>query len=341
MTLKKLALMGLLALLAVLFTHFYMDTTYMLPQSQVSFHARLMITSPFVYRLLIPYVLGWVLPAGWLDAFSLKFAFSVASVWLTLYLMPAFTRRLCGLELKGARALALLGLVMAILVCHYCLPRPFMFYYIYDLPAIPFYMVAFLLLTRQVGVLSLAGVAFLLVASVNRETVVIALCHALAWHLVQLAQSAPPAQGGASCWSVWRPLLWQSAVALGLMALIRAFISHQIQAAGDGNAAFMEGEHIRVLINIQRVLTQDLHARALLLFGCGALVWLPWGLMYMPRVLRWVALSSLPPMLLLLVVGNMVELRIYGEFVPVLAVGLYAVLAALVARFRPGTAAAT
>jgi hypothetical protein len=305
-----------------------------------------MTTSPFVYRLLIPYSLGLVLPAGWLDAYSLKYLFAAGSVWLTLYLMPAFARRACGLELTGLRAVALLATVLLVLVCHYCLPRPFMFYYIYDLPAIPFYMAAFLLLTRQRASLTWSGIAFVLLASLNRETVVIAVFHALAWHAAQLRPQTGVQLGGQTAearsrFSQIKPVLIQSSLAVGLMVLLRMLISHGIKAAGDGNAALMEGDQIRVVANIQRVLAYDLHARALLFFGAGALAWLPWGSRYFPKALKLMTLASIVPLLILLVVGNMVELRIYSEFVPLLGLGLYLTLAALAGKFRAGAKATT
>jgi hypothetical protein len=329
-----------LALLAALFAFAYLQSAYLLPQSQVSFHARLMTTSPFVYRLLIPYSLGLILPTGWLDSDSLKYAFAFASVFLTLYLMPSYARRMCGLVLSGPSVMGLQLLAMVVLVSHFCLPRPFMFYYIYDLPAIVFYLAAFLLLTRQARRLSWSGVAFLLLASLNRETVVIALFHALAWHVAQgPSHRAAVSTGGASRWAAYKPVLLQSAVAVALMVLLRGVVSHVIQAAGDGSAAFMERDQIRVLINIKRVLAYDFHARALLFFGCGAVAWLPWGVRRWPRELKLVAWASVVPMGILLVVGNMVELRIYSEFVPVLALGLHLTLARFFGKFRGEPAA--
>jgi fumarate reductase subunit C len=69
------------------------------------------------------------------------------------------------------------------LLAHYIAPRPYMFYYIGDLPAVPLYMACFLLLTRSHQAISTPTLWLLWVAFLNRETVVIAAFHALAFHL--------------------------------------------------------------------------------------------------------------------------------------------------------------
>lgn len=307
------AYLVLTLVLSAAFGLWYLSTAFLLPQSEVSFHARLMTTSPFVYRLLIPYTLGLVLPLGMLDSAALKLGFAVASAWATFLLLPAYTERLFGLRGQGRAALVLA--CFAMLVAHYCLTRPFMFYYIYDLPSIPLYMASVLLLTRSRDSLSWGAIAFVLVASLNRETVVIALLHALAWH--------------ASTEGAWlarlqrmKPVLLRAALLVGGVILVRMVLTALIQPAGEGQAAFMEGENVRIVANVQRIMSEGLHAQAMLLLGCGALIWLPLGWRDFPGHLRLLVLSSLPAFVLLLVVGNMTELRIYGEFVPALAAGL-------------------
>lgn len=302
--------------LSAAFGLWYLSTAFLLPQSEVSFHARLMTTSPFVYRLLIPYTLGLVLPLGVLDSAALKLGFAVASAWATFLLLPAYAERLFGFRCEGKQALAAALACFAMLVAHYCLTRPFMFYYIYDLPSIPLYMASVLLLTRSRTSLSWGAIAFVLVASLNRETVVIALLHALAWHV--------PTEGA---WLArlqrMKPVLLQAALLVGAMILVRMVLTGLIQPAGDGQAAFMEGENVRIVANVQRIMSEGLHAQAMLLLGCGALVWLPLGWRDFPPPRQLLVLSSVPAFVLLLVVGNMTELRIYGEFVPALAVGLW------------------
>ena len=104
MSIRNLAV---ISALSILFSFFYLNMAYLLPQSEVSFHARLIIVSPFVYRLLIPYTLGLILPAYWLDAYWLKLVFACVSVFATLYLMPRFTNRITGLQIDAGRALNL------------------------------------------------------------------------------------------------------------------------------------------------------------------------------------------------------------------------------------------
>ena len=81
-----------------------------------------------------------------------------------------------------------------------------------------------------------------------------------------------------------------------------------------------EGETLRFLANVRRVINEPRSAGQLLLFGAGAIVWLP---LFFPKIgdqLKLMLLFSIPALLMLLWAGNFVELRIYNEFVPLLAV---------------------
>ncbi len=324
---KRIHLVALL-LIAYLFSHLYLSMAFPLPQSQVSFHARLMVVSPFVYRMLIPYSLGLVMPPWMLDSLTLKMLMATASTLAFLVLMPAFARRVTGRPLEGRSlwALWLLGLMM--LLAHYWMPRPYMFYYIYDLPAIPIYMACFLMLTRDSAGMKPATIALVVLASLNRETVVIALAHALGFHFVNV-------QGGlVERLRALTGFLKGCAAAIVLIVLARVGLNLWIQPQGDGNVAWMEGEYVRIYASLYRIFFHEsLHARAVFLFGCGALIWIPLAYRHLPVRVKALLISSLPPLLLLFTAGNIVELRIYGEFIPLLALGLHLYMAPLFAKW--------
>ena len=83
-----------------------------------------------------------------------------------------------------------------------------------------------------------------------------------------------------------------------------------------------EGETLRFLANVRRVINEPRSAGQLLLFvfGAGAIVWLPLFFRKISDQLKLMLLFSIPALLMLLWAGNFVELRIYNEFVPLLAV---------------------
>jgi hypothetical protein len=87
-----------------------------------------------------------------------------------------------------------------------------------------------------------------------------------------------------------------------------------------GTLDLHEGETSKFFANVQRVIYYPSFAFQLLLFGAGALVWLPLSFPYIGNQLKLMLLFSIPACLMLLVAGNFVELRIYNEFVPILAV---------------------
>jgi hypothetical protein len=319
---------ALLTLLSLGFSVAYLSSAYLLPQSEVSFHARLMTTSPFVYRLLIPFTLGKLLPLGWLDAGWLKMVFATGSVLGWMWLMPAFAQRVTGWRPAGWR-LGLLWLAcLAMLVAHYIVPRPYMFYYIYDLPAVPLYMACFLLLTRSHQGVGWPALLLLWVAFLNRETVVIAIFHALAFHL-----AAQPGNWRAR-WQALGGFVRPMLGVLVVMVLTRVALKAWIQPQGDGNVALMEGEYVRIYASVYRIWHIGFHAQALLLFGCGALLWMPLAYRRLPDGVKALVRGSTLPLLLLLVAGNIVELRIYGEFLPLLALAA-CLLAMRVMRREP------
>lgn len=95
-----------------------------------------------------------------------------------------------------------------ITLAHYCLPNVAAQYYIYDMPAILFYLIVFLLLTSDKRWQVLLGGVFTLVFTMNREPIAIALFHSLAWWFVQYWERSPRSNGNQSYpWSLARYLV--------------------------------------------------------------------------------------------------------------------------------------
>lgn len=299
-------------LLPILIAVAYVGGSHMLSQSYVSAEAALAIDAPFVYRLLIPFALGLVFSPEILDSFTLRFFVAAISAFAILELLPIYLKRV----MPGWLADGDQGVVkfcgVAVLVAHYVLPHRFHFYYIYDLPAIAFYQVLFLCLVgdfrvRWVGVILLTAVF-----SLNRETVVVAVLHAFVINW-------------SGCSSGWRQkfnLVGQGAVLMLVVVLVRLVIMSLIEAPRGEVAEYMDGQEIRLIANFHRVVGQFQHTVAVLYFGCGMLIWLPFVWSNFAVSLKRLFLWSLLPLTLLFVVGNPTELRIFNEFVPLLSAGL-------------------
>lgn len=305
----------------------YVLGSHMLPQSYVSAEAALSIDAPFVYRLLLPYGLGLVCSPQVLDSFLLRFAASAISVFVILAWLPAYLRRLApGNVAADALSVWVQAAGAAVLIAHYVLPHRFHFYYIYDLPAIVFYLALFLCLTSEHPWRWWAAVPLVAIFSLNRETVVVAVLHALVLNW-SVAQGRRHAQ---------LKLLAQSAVLVAVVALVRLGVMAAISAPHGEVVEYMDGQDIRLVANFRRVASQVQHTVTIAYFGFGLLVWLPMVWSTLPATLRQMFLWSLLPIGLLFVVGNPTELRIFNEFVPLFASGLAVFLSSrLPARWLP------
>lgn len=303
----------------------YLWGIHMLSQSLVSAQAALHIDAPFVYRLLVPWTLGLVLPDPVLDSYWLRWLMATCSMGAVLGLMPAYAARFQGANSTTPMAPAWLFLAtVAVLICHYVLPHRFRFYYIYDLPAVVMYMVTFLVLTSSMRHRWLWGGLMVAVFSLNRETVVIAVFHAAALQWGQQTSNA----------RVKVDLIWKSVLLTLPVVVIRWLLVQAIDAPKGQVMEFMDGDQLRLLANVQRVLSQYQHTVALMYFGCGAVVWLSLGWSHLGAALQRVARVSMLPFALLMVVGNPTELRIFNEFVPLLALALFVVSARLISTHR-------
>lgn len=113
------------------------------------------------------------------------------------------------------------------------------------------------------------GIALTGILTANRETIGVAVVHALAWHLSHMrtrerGQLAP----------------WGTCVAHMALAGTAVFAARKLISAGlnhpiEASFSWMEGEQIRLLANLERMVTKHHHGITLLWFGAGAILWLP------------------------------------------------------------------
>lgn len=303
-----------------LFSWWYATHSRVGINSVVSAHANLAVEPPFVFRLLMPRLLSWALPHDWLDLEwtrgILAWMFSLASIWaMPLYLARLTGRQLAAREIRMSQ-MAMLGL----LVAHYALPRSLKFYYVYDLPAVWFGMLLFLGLTDHRYPLRALAVALAPLCALNRETAIVAVVHAAAWHWTQTT---------AAMWRQPRtwPLPWPWLAAAGVAILAtRPATAHLLALPTASSFSWTDEGQFRLLANLQRIATKHHHALALLWFGAGAIWWMPKHWRHFNPTIKGMCLASLPPFVLFSLVGNLVELRMFSEFVPLLAAGLALVL---------------
>lgn len=298
----------------------YLRLASVLPYGLPSQQAALAVEPPFLYRFLLPWTLAQLLPEAWLDSLALRVVVTTLAVAACFGLFLGFAARVLGVSRASLNERRLwLGLA-AVLVAHYGIPRPYCFWYVYDIPAIAFYMLAFLAMTQQPGRVSWWCVPLLALLSLNRETIVVAVLHAAAWH-------------GWRVWRVWRadarsgvsdpltPTLKVGAPLLaGLLAVVcvRAVLVRYLGQDAASVALLHDGGQLRVVAGFARMASKPDHALALLLIGAGALVWLPLRWRRLPAELKVLMAASVPALAMFLAVGNVVELRMYSELVPVL-----------------------
>lgn len=304
------------------FAAHYVLKTHVGPDSSIAQHAAFNVNAPFLFRLLLPLTLSSVLPHEWLDLPATRIIVATAFAFLSVWLMPAFMTRMTGQSLSLADERRARLMLLAMLIAHYSLPRNLKFYYVYDFPAIAFYQLTFLVLTaspriRWFGVL-LAGVLTL-----NRETVGVAVVHAVAWRAAQI-----PAQDWLKA-RAWGESLWVFLVAAMTVVLVRKVIAVSLGLPLHASFSWMDGDQLRLLANLERMATKHHHGIALLWFGAGAILWLPrrWGILNAP--LRHALCASLPVFVFLCLAGNFVELRMFSELLPLMAAAL---------AFRPAAA---
>lgn len=302
---------GLLTLSLTL-TLIYLYSVAMSTNSMISRQAHFDVDIPFKFRFLLPWLLSLVMPDRYLDVRWLKALVALASVYWILKLMPRLWTRLTLGAQGDAPRIQLV--TWAMLAFHYCLPRELNVYYVYDLPAILLYVIVVLTLTEHDTPPWWAWV-LAVVASLNRETIWIAMAHAMAFQVI-----TRPANAERHRFLLIAMLV--SAAIIGIRLLENVLLGDSFSA----NATPMEGEKIRFLENVQRVLHNKHHTHQFVMMGLGLIMWLPFAFKNLPGTLRWLHVASVPAIAILFWAGNITELRIYNELVPLWALSLTAFL---------------
>ena len=299
--------------MSLVFALLYLYASVLSDNSILSRQARFEVDTPFRFRFVLPYLLHFILPDRQLDAKWLKVLAATLSTIACLVLLPRFFERLTRIKPDSSTVQQLQLGMLTMLVLHYCVPRELNIYYFNDLPAIVLYLTCFLLLTKSSRI-PVSAALVTVAASLNRETVVIALFHAAAFHLTSSVLAFPMAER--------RQALLRLALIGVTIALVRLAVNHVLHSDVTANAVPMEGERMRFAANLDRMLHDYRAAVRLPMIGFGLILWLPLVFGRLPWEIRHTHLWSLPPLAVLVWAGNFTELRIYNELVPLWVVSL-------------------
>jgi hypothetical protein len=295
---------------------YYVLKTHVGANSSIAEHALWRVEAPYLFRWLVPCILSNALPAVWLDEPVTRIAIAAMFVGAAVYLMPAFLTRITGGNIKPRDAQRAKWVLLLIIAAHYILPRNLKFYYVYDLPSLSFYLLAFLALTSAESRTRWLGVLLTAALSTNRETIGVAVVHAVAWHGVQWQLNQQGHMPGIA--SRLAPCFIAAIAILLVRQATVVWLDHPVQAS----FSWMEGDQFRLLANLERMVTKHHHGIALLWFGAGAIIWLPRKWPSLPPEVRALLIASLPVFGFFCLVGNFVELRMFNELLPILAVAL-------------------
>lgn len=280
----------------------------------VSAPAHFDIPAPFVFRFLLPWLLSLVFPDSVLDDNMTIVLFDLLSVAACFGLFPAFWARLGG----APERLPVAGLALVVTMSVHFLGWPPNVWYAYDIPGVAFYMAAFLLLASKQTATFSAGLLLLVVASLNRETIVAAALHAGG---VAIAEA-----GGIRAIRRILNRLLPLAGGVAAVAALKMAVVHSLGASVSDVASTSYDGQLRLLYNLELITRTPKALFLLPLFGAGILLWLPFSWKTVPSAERWMLAASIPFLAALAVAGNIVELRIYGEMTPLFAVLLARVL---------------
>jgi hypothetical protein len=135
--------------------------------------------------------------------------------------------------------------LLLIILCHYVLSRRLNIYGVYDLPAILFYIVAFLMLTSGNERVVVAGASLAVLFSMNRETVIVAHTHAAAFIIFRYWPDRHKL----------RTFLGPIIIGAAAIVLLRIALAHSLFDAGlFGTVSAEAFEKPRIIYNIERVL---------------------------------------------------------------------------------------
>lgn len=265
---------------------------------------------PYKPRVLSPWIV-YHLFGDAADSIGVRFAWAFV-MWGACVALLDRTHKAFGFG-EGTRPL-IVPCFTLVMLAHYSLPNVYAPYFAYDLPATAFYLVTFLLLISRsrlcvLGVL--CGALFFL----NRETIIVASCHAFAVRAAEIVESRD--------YSV-TSLKWLiPSIAAGVVGMIMRSITlkmlHGSAMEMITGPMYFDSTTLRVVENFRLIGRDWGQAQQLLAIGFGVIVYLPVVFFHLPSRAKFAVIMSIIPMIPLVVLGNLLEIRVYSEFVPLMA----------------------
>jgi len=315
--------LGLYAAFSFLICWEYLFLTRILPEGVIANEATFQVAWPFKARFLVPWLLAHILPIELLGQYGFRMAFCSVVSFVCFLLIGAYARRL---RTESINPVGLAVCLFAVMMSHYGVSRWDNWFLIYDFPSIAAYMAVFLLLTASRRIDIVAGAVAAIIASLNRETILIALFHACIFWYIRMPKGFGYAAHRVGETRRAPPGLWPIAAicGTGLVILgIRAIVVSRLGGHASDMYSLYEDGMFRLVSNVLSVMVMPPAGLSILLFGCGMILWLPAFAHRLSPLAGVLMRASLMPFCGLIIVGNFTELRVYNEFVPLLAVGLY------------------
>jgi hypothetical protein len=298
---------------AILFSMIYIRYVHPTPEGDIVNAAIFQVPWPFRLRFLLPVTIMHYISRSYAETEIFKTILCSVFVFGLFLMLPTYAARL---GINHFNRLNGLLAFLCVLFAHYYFSNFYDVYYVYDIPGIFFYMVVFLCLTDQRPLPFLIGLPLLVMFSYSRETIVIAVLHAMGYvyfaNRDRLLKEKKTRIGlmcvGLICVGLGR---------LSIIHLLGGDISNQVASYDRGMHAF------RLISNTEILFLRPIYFEQLALIGCGIIVWLPFVYRHLSLTLKHMIICSVPALAALLWAGNYLEIRIYNELVPLMAILLY------------------
>lgn len=251
------------------------------------------------------------------------------------FLLAPYVKRL---QITPAAAPLVYASFILIMMVHYVAPNIYAPWYVFDMPSILFYLIVFLLLTTESSRNIAAGCFLTLVFTLNRETVAIALFHAAGWWFAKYRESVPASPLVRGFPAALRGYLKDqpstddprrfAAIAIGatlICTIIMHWALNEILGGWpmkDTLREFMHiGKDLRLVYNIKSIIFFGPgFLQQFLATGFGIVFFLPFIFKELNLRVKMILISSIPPALTLLTLGNFfIELREFDEYSPLMA----------------------
>jgi hypothetical protein len=289
---------------------------------------------PYKSRILSAFLAYKLVGPQWIDTRGFIFVMTLLLWYPCVMLFDAFARVLRTSDTTRPFLVPCFTLIM---LAHFSLPTALNTYYIYDVPALLFYLVVVLLLIDPRPLVGITGAICATVFLLNRETIVIAVVHAFA---IRASDLRAEANYSLRSLSRFFPIVL---AAIGTMAMRKILLW-----ALDGDAwalivgpmyetvvpGFEKGDTLRIVANLYAIVGWWPYRLQLICIGFGALIYLPFAIPSLSSRARFALGFSVIPLVPLLILGNLTEIRIFTEFVPLMACALATCASGLMHKTR-------